>query len=83
MTTHADAGRVTVQRVAGEVRAELARQKRTAGDLAAALDMTAHTIGRRLNGEVPFDVFELARAAIWLGVPLARFMAPPGDQTAA
>lgn len=74
MTNHAAAGRAAGARVAGEVRAELARQRKTAADLSAALGVTQHTAGRRISGEVPFDVIELAQVAIWLGVPLAQLL---------
>jgi len=67
--------------VASEVRAELARQQKTAGDLAVALGMTAHTAGRRLRGEVPFDVIELTQIGIWLGIDPRRFM-PTSDAIA-
>lgn len=81
MTTHAAAGRQAADRVAGEVRAELARQRKSASDLAAALGITPHTAGRRLSGETPFDVVELARVATWLGVAMADLLGP--DQTKA
>lgn len=74
MTTHAAAGREAGQRVAGEVRAELARQRKTAADLSAALGVTPHTAGRRISGEVPFDVIELTQVSIWLGIPVERLM---------
>ena len=65
------ANRLASQRVAGEVRAELARQKRTANELAAVLGISAHTAGRRLSGDVPFNVIELAALCQWLNVDLA------------
>lgn len=61
-------------RVAAEVRAELARQRRTQADLASALGMSPQAVGRRLSGEHPFDVVELGRAADWLGVPLSSLV---------
>lgn len=73
MTDHAAAGQAAAARVAGEVRAELARQRKTAADLATALGMTPHTAGRRLAGEVPFDVVELVQVALWLGVSVEHF----------
>lgn len=60
--------------VAREVRAELARQRKTAGELATALALTPHTIGRRLSGEKPFTIIEIAQAAVFLGVPLSRLL---------
>ena len=64
----------TADRVASEVRAELARQRKTAGELAAVLGMTPHTAGRRLNGEVPFDVVELVAIGLWLDIEPGRFL---------
>lgn len=58
------------QRIAGEVRAELARQKRTARELAVVLGISEHTAGRRLNGETPFNMVELASACLWLRMGL-------------
>lgn len=71
----------TAEVVASEVRAELARQKKTAGNLAAVLSMTPHTAGRRLRGDVPFDVIELAQIGLWLGVDPRRFI-PSRDAAA-
>lgn len=56
------------QRLAAEVRAEMARQKRTASELAGVIGVTAHTAGRRLNGSTPFNVIELGQLAQWLGI---------------
>lgn len=64
----------TADRVASEVRAELARRRKTAGELAAVLGMTPHTAGRRLNGEVPFDVVELVAIGLWLEIDPCRFI---------
>jgi transcriptional regulator with XRE-family HTH domain len=54
--------------VAAEVRAEMARQGRSRADLAGALGVTPATAARRFSGETPFDVYELALVADWLGV---------------
>jgi transcriptional regulator with XRE-family HTH domain len=74
MTHHAAVGETAAQRLAGEVRAEMARQKRTAGEMAQALGITAHTAGRRLSGAVPFNVTELDAVARWLGVELEQLL---------
>lgn len=58
--------------VANEVRAELARQRKTQQELATTLGVNAHTAARRIRGEVPFDVVELEVIAAWLGVPVAQ-----------
>lgn len=62
------------QRIAGEVRAELARQKRTGGEAAAVLGVTAGTMGRRLSGDTPFNVVEFSALCRWLGVEPAVLM---------
>lgn len=61
-------------RVADEVRAELARQRKTAADLAAALGIGQHTVGSRLKGSVPFTVPELMLAASWLGITVGELV---------
>ncbi|WP_425837053.1 hypothetical protein [Microbacterium sp. PA5] len=63
------------ERIAGEIRAELARQKRTASDMAAVIGIAPHTAGRRLNGERPFNIVELAAVCRWLGVDMAGVVA--------
>ncbi|RKE60431.1 BetR domain-containing protein [Microbacterium sp. AG238] len=68
MTNHSLVGAVIAGLLAGEVRAEMARQKRTAGEMAGALGITPHTAGRRLNGATPFNVVELGNVAHWLGM---------------
>lgn len=70
----------TARRFADEVRAELARQRRTAGELALALGITQHTIGRRLSGDTFFNASEMVLAARFLGIGLVvlweRALAP-------
>lgn len=56
--------------VASEVRAALAKRRKTAADLAKVCGITAHTAGRRLNAAVPFTVVELLTIAEWLEVDL-------------
>lgn len=68
------AERAAAEKVAREVRAELARQKRTAAQLAAVIGVTAHTAGRRLSGATPFNVVELGAIAEWLGVEPYRLL---------
>ncbi|MBN9210525.1 MAG: hypothetical protein BGO45_04700 [Microbacterium sp. 71-36] len=62
--------RLASQRVAAELRAELARQKRSGRELSVVLGISEHTMGRRLNGETPFNMVELAAACLWLGISL-------------
>lgn len=68
--------RAVAQHVGSAVRAELARHGKTNGDLGACLNLTAQTVGRRLSGESPFDVVELAMVARWLDVDVAVFALP-------
>lgn len=63
-----------------EVRAALARQRKTQADLAAALGVTPATAARRLDGTSPFDVRELAIVANWLGVAISDLY--PAERTA-
>ncbi len=66
------------QQVAAEVRAEMARQRRTGADLARHLNRSQQTVSRRLNGESPWDVDDLAAVAAWLGVDLDRLLSNAG-----
>lgn len=56
------------QDVAGEVRAQLARHRRTGADVARQLGWTYPYISRRLTGHVPFDVNDLAAIAAALDI---------------
>lgn len=64
------------ERVAGEVRAEMARQRRTQGDIAAALGWSQQFLSRRLTGDQPFALDEIEALASELGVPITQFSAP-------
>lgn len=73
MTSHRDAdAKAASRKIAGELRAELARQQRTQAELAVVLGMTPHTVGRRLTGYTDFTAVELLQAAAWLGVSLSQ-----------
>jgi len=61
-----------VRRFADEVRAELARKRLTAADLAAALGVSQHTIGSRLNGKRPFNAFEMILVSRFLGIAVSE-----------
>ena len=60
--------------VAAEVRAEMARQRRTHADIARALGASEATVGRRLSGDVPFKISELSTVAEFLSVPLSALL---------
>lgn len=78
MTNHAQRGAEAARSFAGNVRAEMARQNRTAAQLASVLGVTAHTAGRRLAGKVNFSAAEVVTIAAWLRVtPTALFAECP------
>lgn len=62
-------------RLAGEVRAEMARQGITQQRLAETSDMTVWTLGRRLAGASDFAFGEVVAIADALRVPLAELIA--------
>jgi transcriptional regulator with XRE-family HTH domain len=64
--------------VAAEVRALMGRgrghRRVSQAKLAADLHMAQASLSRRLTGEVPFDIDELAKIARYFGVPLGRLL---------
>lgn len=64
----------TRERIAANVRAEAARQRKTQATLAARLDITQQAMSRRLNGFTPFAVDELSVIADELGVDVASLI---------
>lgn len=54
--------------VAGNLRAEMARQKLGGVDLAALLKCSQQSASRRVTGVQAIDLDELPRIAEWLGV---------------
>ncbi len=56
--------------VAGNIRAELARRKRTQTGLAERLGMKRQNLSQRLHGRVPFRLHELQTAADYLDMSL-------------
>jgi transcriptional regulator with XRE-family HTH domain len=67
--------RTATERVAANIRAELARQGISQTDLAASLHKSQPTVSRRLLGRVPFSVDELDIIADLLDVPMAQLVA--------
>lgn len=63
------------ERVAGAVRAEMARRRVTQGQLAAHLGLSQVAVSRRVLGQTPFDVDELFAAAEFLNVPVTVLLA--------
>lgn len=64
------------QRVASQIRAELARRQITRSALEQPLNLSRAAVARRLMGDVAFDVNELVAIADVLGVPLVDLLAP-------
>lgn len=62
---------------ASEVRAELARQRKTSQALARALGISPQAMSRRTTGDLPFDIDELEIAARFLNVPVAQLLGLP------
>lgn len=60
--------------VAAEVRAEMARQNVPQRELGRVLGLSQGAAWRRLKGDVPFDVSELAEVAKLLKTPITNFL---------
>lgn len=65
------------ERVASNLRAEMARQRISQGQLAIALNISQSAAQRRVVGITPLDVNELAAAAELLGVPISTLSPDP------
>lgn len=62
------------ERVAGAVRAEMARKQLGKPQIRAAIGVSRATLDRRLAGDLDFTVTELATVADLLDVPLSRLL---------
>jgi len=62
------------QYIAGEIRAELARQGKAQRDLAEHFDVSLMWVSARLAGKVEFKVSQLMQVAAYLGVPVTQFL---------
>lgn len=71
------------ERIAGEIRAVMARQKITAAALSGKVDIAPATISRKLNAKSGFTVDELLDVADALGVDAADLLATPTAEGAA
>lgn len=60
----------TTERIASNVRAEMARRNQTQTSLAAQIDRPQSFLSRRLAGHIPFNVAELDQIAKALGCSL-------------
>lgn len=68
--------------IAGTVRAELARQRKTQSDLQSQLGISRHSLYRRLSGESHFDARELVIVANFLGVRVGDLFGEPVQASA-
>lgn len=67
----------TAQRVAGALRAEMARQRKTGLDLAQLLNCSQSSASRRMTGEVTLDLDEVGAISEWLDIPIATLLGTP------
>jgi len=65
----------TREHIAGEVRAELARQGKSRAYLVELLNLEASAVSWKLHGKRSFRAEELAAIAAGLGVPVTQFTA--------
>ncbi len=65
------------ERIAAEVRAELARQQKTQRDVAEILGLPQPVVSLRLQGKRAFRAEELGKLAEALSVPISRFFPEP------
>lgn len=72
-----DSDQAISERVAAEVRAEIARQGLTRASVAAKLGWTDQRFSLRMTGRVALSVGELVIIADALGVPASQFVPAP------
>ena len=63
----------TNERVASEIRAEIARQQRRQSDLVDVLAVSQSGVSARLNGRIDLTLNEVVAIADWLGVDPATW----------
>jgi transcriptional regulator with XRE-family HTH domain len=64
----------TTERIAAEVRAEVARQKKNGRWVSGVIGIDEGSASLRLRGKRPFRVEELAKLAEALDVPASKFL---------
>jgi len=62
-------------KVAANIRAEMAAQRKNAVELAAVLSIGHRAAVRRWSGQQAFSLNELSKVSRWLGVPSSTLMA--------
>ena len=70
------------ERVAAEVRAEMARQRRTQTEVATAAGWKQPYLNRRLTGITALSVDDIESLALVLGVPLSQLVSPQPREAA-
>lgn len=65
------------QRIAAEVRAEIARQSKTQREVAELVGMAQQALQLRLAGSRSFRAEEISKLAEVLGVPVEQFLYAP------
>ena len=60
--------------ISAEVRAEMARQRKSIEGAVPVLGKSKNAIARKWRGEVGFTLDELWALAGWLGVPIGQFL---------
>ena len=68
------------QTAAGALRAEMARQKKTSGELAQVLGLSQSAASRRMSGDVELTASQIRVVSDWLGVSPAVLV--PGEVVA-
>lgn len=63
------------ERAASEIRAEMARQRRTTREFATAMGVSTVTASRILNGRRLLDLDELSTIAAWLSLDVNTLLA--------
>lgn len=71
------------RRIAGEVRAEMFRQRVSQRELARRTGLLQQRLSRRLTGDVEFRASELETIAEALDVPVSRFLPSRGAEQVA
>lgn len=62
--------------IAAEMRAEMARQRKTVTSAGRILDLSKQAVSERWRGKRDFRPAELVALAEWLGKPVAHFLPP-------
>ena len=64
------------QSVAGALRAEMSRKRKTSNELATILHLSQSSASRRMTGDVSLSLDEISAIADWLDLPIERLLMP-------